>query len=279
MDNANQKLITVILEVCNKNYKFEQIFYKNILDKDNISDYKKLILEIHIRVIIQHIYFIWKSDINIYMADFIEFGKLLSEYGVRLTPFDDYSTLVSNILNIFIDKSKRDHIYKINNYLETLVIKYNNIDIFTINGKNNNDSISNNKPFDNKPSNYKPSDNKPFNNKQFDNKPSNNKQFNNKPSNYKPFDNKSFNNKPLNNGPLNNSNNKPFDNKSYDNKPCDKNPVIFREKKIKNTSHEFTQFKLSLLRVDGLKDLCRKHNIKLTSEMRRIDLENALLKM
>ena len=69
--------------MCDKDIVLEKSFY----DKQKLSACEKLSLEIHLRVILQHTYFVWKSDINLYMADFINFGKLLADYDFRLTPF------------------------------------------------------------------------------------------------------------------------------------------------------------------------------------------------
>lgn len=186
MEQCNQDIIKSLILCCNKKYTIEKSFY-NTIKSDSLTIYYILLLEIHTRVMLQNIYFIWKSNIELYMPDFIICSKLLLDYNIKLTPYMDYESLVSNIMYIYnSSKDKYTDIFTINTFFEKLVTKYNNINLFTIFNTQNNKNIS---------------------------------------------------------------------------------------------SKKYTQTQLLKVKVGGLKDLCRKEGIKLTSKMRRIDLENALLSL
>jgi len=186
MEQCNQDIIKSLILCCNKKYTIEKSFY-NTIKSDSLTIYYILLLEIHTRVMLQNIYFIWKSNIELYMPDFIICSKLLLDYNIKLTPYMDYESLVSNIMYIYnSNKDKYTDIFTINTFFEKLVTKYKNINLFTIFNTQNNKNIS---------------------------------------------------------------------------------------------SKKYTQTQLLKVKVGGLKDLCRKEGIKLTSKMRRIDLENALLSL
>jgi hypothetical protein len=209
-DQTNQERIASLLNVFDKNYRLNNDFYKK-LDYNNLSVYEKRLLTIYISVLFQHVHFVWKSSINTYMADFIEFGKILLDYGIKLTPFDCYNVIIAHFANFLFNKDNASGIEKINKLLEKYVDKYKNINIFTL--------------------------------------------FNE----HIPKIDK------LIEIPVKKIKHLPVQN------------VVNKKPKPVKKKCKFTISQLSLLRVDGLKDLCKKSNIKINSKMKRVDLENVLL--
>jgi len=127
-DPVNQKMIHEYLDALDVNYIAGQI-------GNQLTKHEQTVLDIHMYRMLQQIYFIWQSDLNLYLPDFIAFDAILREMDIQIKPIDSFDEVYYNIFRILSDATKINGVAKIIKHMEMLIHRYDKIKLSDIYGK------------------------------------------------------------------------------------------------------------------------------------------------
>lgn len=132
MNQYNQKIISQILDAVDETYIISSETYRDIdmwlcpkvnsLYSDN---YYKILLNIHYKIIINKLYFLWKSNPKIYAYSINKFNKLISRYDCKVVfaDLDNYNRISSLMLETFEVAERESEYYIIFTFLEKIIKK------------------------------------------------------------------------------------------------------------------------------------------------------------
>ena len=131
MTQENQNKINQCLQSLNINYVLNHNLYEQIKTKTKLeyNNYERLILEIHFKVMIHKVFFVWKSDPTLFLPDIMAYNNIISKYDRTFIPLDDYLKTSSVILNILDRSVNIDDVSKLFKFIESLIMKYAEIKI------------------------------------------------------------------------------------------------------------------------------------------------------
>lgn len=118
---ADDNIFNKICQECsNANTVLSQV------DADRISE--TIVLKIHFNVLLCKIFFVWKSNQQLYYPDvmkYIELVKIMSNTGSNLNPYNNYAEFRSSFYNIF--SAQKERVKDLFQYMELLAKNYKSV--------------------------------------------------------------------------------------------------------------------------------------------------------
>ena len=138
MKDNNKNIINTCLDAIDPNYLFDSNFFDkiSILKTGIIMSHSEAayiwefnVLKIHFNVLLCRIYFVWKSNIQLYLPDMIKYIDLAKKMNqsLNLNPYSSYPEFRSAMYNIF--SAKKEHAHELFQYMELLVKNYKTVNI------------------------------------------------------------------------------------------------------------------------------------------------------